>query len=231
MKKKLHHHFIDHLRSYRTFHFMFFTFVLLITSILIYSFGNKSYAGDLLEEAFKPAMTHETIIDLWNGKNAVGNEVLREWVVINTNLGKWCVVNGEKFTNNEIKEQLSGANYNWSESAFCENILWWERNNNLFEVTTEAPLIVRIAKFLLRITMVLAITMVIFNGIMWIIESSKWAEVKDAKKNIVLIVVGILIALMSLGIVNLITSLTISSLWETNDTVNTNEYYWPNTLI
>jgi hypothetical protein len=43
---------------------MFFTFVLLITSICIYAFGNKSHAGDLLEEAFKPAMTHETIIDL-----------------------------------------------------------------------------------------------------------------------------------------------------------------------
>jgi len=40
--------------------------------------------------------------------------------------------------------------------------------------------------------------MVIFNGIMWIIESSKGAEVKDAKKNITLIIAGILIALMSL---------------------------------
>ena len=225
MKKKLHHHFINHLRSYRTFHFMFFTFVLLITSILIYSFGNKSYAGDLLEEAFKPAMTHETIIDLWNGKNAVGNEVLREWVVVDVDLWKWCDINGQKFTKKEIEEQVQTAWYDWGESNFCENILWWERKDNLFQasVTTEPPLIVRIAKFLLRITMVLAITMVIFNGIMWIIESAKWAEVKDAKKNIVLIVVGILIALMSLGIINLITSLTISSLWWwiTTDTVTT----------
>lgn len=65
----------------------------------------------------------------------------------------------------------------------------------------------------MRITMVLSVTMVIFNWIMWIIESAKWAEVKDAKKNIVLIVVGIIIALMSLSIINLITSLTVSSLW------------------
>lgn len=77
---------------------------------------------------------------------------------------------------------------------------------------TEAPLIVRIAKFLLRITMVLAVTMVLFNGIMWIIESAKGGEVKDAKKNIILIVVGILIALISLGIINLVSSLTVSSL-------------------
>jgi len=163
--KKIHAHFITHLRSYRTFHFMFFTFILLITSIVTYIFSDKIYAADLLEQAFQPAITNDTIINLWAGKNAVGNEILR-----------------------------------WSVSV------------DLWGITKEAPLIVRIAKFLLRITMVLAVTMVIFNGIMWIIESSKWAEVKDAKKNITLIVVGILIALMSLGIINLISSITVSSL-------------------
>lgn len=217
MNKKNQNQFIHHLRSYRTFHFMFFSFVLLITSILIYSFGNKSYAGDLLEEAFKPAMTHETIIDLGNTKNAVGNEILREWVVIDVEVLRWCDINGRKIVKKEIIKQKKAANYSWTENEFCEKILWWVRKENLFQtsITTEAPLIVRIAKFLLRITMVLAITMVIFNGIMWIIESAKWAEVKDAKKNIVLILVGILIALMSLSIINLISSLTISSLWET----------------
>lgn len=217
MNKKNQNQFIHHLRSYRTFHFMFFSFVLLITSILIYSFGNKSYAGDLLEEAFKPAMTHETIIDLGNTKNAVGNEILREWVVIDVEVLKWCDINGRKIVKKEIIKQKEAANYTWTENEFCEKILWWVRKENLFQtsITTEAPLIVRIAKFLLRITMVLAITMVIFNGIMWIIESAKWAEVKDAKKNIVLILVGVLIALMSLSIINLISSLTISSLWET----------------
>jgi len=76
--KKIHHYFINHLRSYRTFHFMFFTFILLFTSIIIHSFSNKSYAEDLLEQAFEPAMSNETIINLGAGKNAVGNEILRE---------------------------------------------------------------------------------------------------------------------------------------------------------
>ena len=166
--KKITTHFIHHLRSYRTFHFMFFTFILLITSIIIYIFNNKIYAQDLLESSFQPAMVNDTIVNLWNGKNAIGNEVFRPW--INITLGGWPIV------------------------------------------SSSTPLIVRITKFLLRITMVLAVTMVIFNGIMWIIESSKWAEVKDAKKNITLIIVGILIALMSLGIINLISSITVSSL-------------------
>jgi len=43
---------------------MFFSFVLLITSLIISFFGDKIYAGDLLEEAFKPAFRHETIVDL-----------------------------------------------------------------------------------------------------------------------------------------------------------------------
>lgn len=216
--KKLPHHFVHHLRSYRTFYFMFFTFLLLITSIVIYLFGDKIYAAsvqpDLLQQAFQPAMTNDTIINLWTTKNAVGNEILKQWVGVEVSLGAWCEVNWKKIPKSDITTQKNAASYQWNESAFCTNILWWTYSSNLIQgsVTTEAPLIVRIAKFLLRITMVLSITMVIFNGVMWIIESSKWAEVKDAKKNITFIIVGILISLMSLSIINLISSITVSSL-------------------
>lgn len=233
--KKLHHHFVHHLRSYRTFHFMFFTFFLLLVSITVHFFGNKSYAQDLLEQAFKPAMTNETIINLGAGKNAVGNEVLRQGVGIQDDGGFGCFVDGNKIDGQELKKMICENKYQWvrdssllthdctlpgggresmdnaEKEPFCQEILWGDWN--VSPITNEAPLIVRIAKFLLRITMVLAVTMVIFNGIMWIIESSKWAEIKDAKQNLILIVVGIFIALMSLWIINLITSLTVSSLW------------------
>jgi|GEM_PF-5989780 len=62
-------------------------------------------------------------------------------------------------------------NYDGDEESFCSDILGGDYTTTVLK--TEAPLIVRIAKFLLRITMVLSVTMVIFNGIMWIIESSK----------------------------------------------------------
>lgn len=183
---------------------------------MIYFFGNRSYAAeDLLEQAFKPAMQQETVINLGAGKNAVGNEVLREGIVINSVANRACFVNNQRLSDNELEAQKDALWYSWNDSEeddreFCETILWWDYRVDI--VQTEAPLIVRIAKFFLRITMVLAVTMVIFNGIMRIIESAKWAEVKDAKKNITLIIVGILIALMSLGIINLISSLTVSSL-------------------
>ncbi len=216
--RKLHQQFISHLRSYRTFHFLFFTFVLLITSMVIYIFSNKIYAEDLLEKAFAPAMTNETIINLGAGKNAVGNEILREGVNVQANAGKGCFVNNERITKKDLATQKSALWSTLEDRDFCQTILGWDYNTTAMQ--TEAPLIVRIAKFLLRITMVLAVTMVIFNWIMRIIESAKWAEVKDAKKNITLIVVGILIALMSLWIINLIISLTVSSLW-TKSTGNT----------
>ena len=208
--KKIHNQFISHLRSYRTFHFMFFTFVLLITSMVIYTFSDKIYAQDLLEKAFQPAMSNQTIIDLWAGKNAVGNEILQQGVGVSSNLWIGCILNGQNISNADLNTQKAAAGYNWSNPDFCQQILGWD--NNVPVLTTQPPLIVRIAKFMLRMTMVLSVTMVIFNGVMWIIESSKGGEVKDAKKNITLIIVGILISLMSLGIINLISSITVSSL-------------------
>jgi len=217
--KKFHNYFINHLRSYRTFHFLFFTFILFLTSVTIYTLSTTTHAEDLLEKAFAPAMTNETIINLWAGKNAVGNEILRQGVNVSNNLWIGCIVNGQHISDTDIQTQMTALGYTWTDKTiFCQQILGWDYNTSV--LTTEAPLIVRIAKFLLRITMVLAVTMVIFNGIMRIIESAKWAEVKDAKKNIVLIVVGILIALMSLWIVNLISSITVSSL-STQTTGNT----------
>lgn len=206
--KHLQHSFIYHLRLYRTFNFLFFTFLLCVTSLCISFFSSKIYAQDLLEQAFKPAMSNETIINMGNTKNAVGNEVFREWVNVQTDLWVWCFVNNQKITN--IETQKSTLWFTWSSRNFCEQVLGWDRNTSVLQ--TEAPLIVRITKFLLRITMVLAVTMVIYNGIMWIIESSRWWEVKDAQKNITLIITGLFIALMSLWIINLISSITISSL-------------------
>jgi hypothetical protein len=212
--KKLHTHFIHHLRSYRTFNFMFFSFLLLITSFTIYFASNRLYAEnvqkDLLEQAFAPAMSNETIINLWQGKTAVGNEVLREGMNVQGNFWQWCFVNNDHISNADLSTQKTALWSTLGDREFCEQILGGDYDTTVLK--TEPPLIVRIAKFLLRITMILSVTMVIYNGIMWIIESSRWAEVKDAKKNITLIVVGILISLMSLMIINLISSITISSL-------------------
>lgn len=140
-------------------------FVFLFISIFI---GFVSSTGDLLDQAFKPSMIQQWLIDLWNDKDAVGNEVLK-WS-INVNFGDWV------------------------------------------SVERRAPLIVRIAKLLLRMTIVLSITMILYNGILYIIQSSKWESPKDPQKNLINIWIWILIALSSLWIINLISSISMSSL-------------------
>ncbi len=128
---------------------------------------------DLLDKAFSLSIEQQWLIYLGNTKDQVGNEILRESVIMN---------------------------------------LWW---GTLFE--TRAPLIVRIAKLLLRITIVLAITMVLYNWVLYIIQSSKWESPKDPQKNLLNIWIWILLALSSLWIINLINSITISSLKTSDD--------------
>ncbi|MFZ2151067.1 MAG: hypothetical protein WAZ12_02125 [Candidatus Absconditicoccaceae bacterium] len=87
----------------------------------------------------------------------------------------------------------------------------------IVSTSQRAPLIVRIAKLLLRITIVLAVTMVLYNGVLYIIQASKGEAPKDPQKNLLNIGIGILLSLASLGIINLINSITISSLKTSED--------------
>ena len=128
------------------------------------------WAEDLMEKAFTPAREYDTIVDMWNTKNAVWNEVLRDWVSVS---------------------------------------IWWEK---LVNTNKEAPLIVRITKLLLRLTIVLAITMVIYSGINYILQSTSGGDTKWSTKNLMLIAWWIIVALLSLAIIQLINSFAVNSL-------------------
>lgn len=117
-----------------------------------------------MEQWFFPSRVQQQIINLGTNKQAVGNEILREW----TNLGI----------------DLNGVT-----------------------LTPREPLIVRFTKFLLRMTIVLAITMTIFNGIKYI-AAAGGDGVAAARENLIYIAIGILIAMFSLAIIALINSLT-----------------------
>ena len=68
-------------------------------------------------------------------------------------------------------------------------------------------LIIQITKFLLRMTMVLAVTMVIYNGIMYVVKASKWENPKNILYNILYIGFWILIALLSVVIIRVVSSI------------------------
>lgn len=61
-------------------------------------------------------------------------------------------------------------------------------------------------------TVVLSITMIIYNGIMYLIKASKGENPKEIITNLVYIIGGVLLALMSVMIIRLVSSIGTSSL-------------------
>ena len=70
----------------------------------------------------------------------------------------------------------------------------------------EKSVIVRVTRLLLVLTIALSVTMILYNGMQYIIETWQGKEWKSLAKNVVLIVVWILIALFSSIIIALIQS-------------------------
>lgn len=161
-------------------------------------------AQDLLEQAFQPAVSRDQVIDLWNTKNAVWNEILRESVDVSVDFAR-C--------RDTEWQALSKDNKNIKSEQDCISV-WWIRDDTFIDQDTRQPLIVRIAKILLRITVVISITMVLYN---WIIFIVQWASGKElsqieAKKNLLYVVWWLLLALFSLAIINLISSIWLSTI-------------------
>lgn len=194
----------------RIFHWLVWSLGIFLWLFCIANIYLETHAEDLLEQAFSQAKSQETVINLGNTTNAVGNEFLREWVGIQDNFWKWCLLDGKIVDAGVLKAQKDMVSSSLNDTDFCQQVLWGDRNVPV--VTTQAPLIVRIAKWMLRLTIVLSITMVLYNGVMYIVESAKGGEVKTATKNLWLIIWWILVALLSLGIINLISSITISTI-------------------
>lgn len=80
------------------------------------------------------------------------------------------------------------------------------------DVSTREPLLVRFTKFLLRLTIVLSVTMIIYTGIRYILAAWEEEWSKNARQNLLYIVLGIFLALMSYGIIILIESVGFSTL-------------------
>jgi len=75
-------------------------------------------------------------------------------------------------------------------------------------ITTKkrSSMVVRTAKSLLMITIVLSVTMIIICGIKWIVKSWNGEDTASVRKDIVGVIVGILLALLSGVIVTLFRS-------------------------
>lgn len=104
------------------------------------------------------------------------------------------------------------------------NTVW----NEIFKWTTiwkKSPsVVIKITRFLLILTITLSVTMILYNGMIYIIQTWQGKESKDLTKNIVYIVIWILVALFSVVIITLIQSIP-STLWDMSELpINTYEH-------
>ena len=69
-------------------------------------------------------------------------------------------------------------------------------------------MIVRVTRLLLSLVIALSVTMILYNGMMYIIQTWQWKEGKNLAKNIVYIVVWILLSLFSVIIITVLQSIS-----------------------
>lgn len=84
-------------------------------------------------------------------------------------------------------------------------IKWWTKATWL-SIKGSASIIVKVTRLLLSLTIALAVTMILYNGMMYIVKTWQWKDWKDLTKNVAYIVVWILIALFSVVIITIIRS-------------------------
>ncbi len=123
-------------------------------------------------------------------------------------------------------EYVAWNGFVWNTKEWVWNFLlnwgteieWWRG------ATKKDSFVVSLTKFIVRFTLVIAITMIIYNWIMFVIKSTKWEAPKDVLKNILYIVVWVLLALASVVIIRLASSVGTSSLEMSKEMV-----YYPTT--
>ena len=168
---------------------------------------DNAFWTDLMEQVFNPAMSHDYIINIWKNKKTVWDTILREKTVIEV----WgAPFQPACFINNVKQEGLN--------EQTCIQ-MGWQRKTEIINVHSKAPLIVRITKFLLRMTIVLSISMIIFNSVKYMVEVLWWKDRKSAesKKNLIYVVSWIMLALLSVSVINLIISIPKSSIKTSDD--------------
>lgn len=117
--------------------------------------------------------------------------------------------------NDDLLKKIAGPAYDagniikaWeSVDLVGANVLKWSNEIGGSWVKTGKSIVLTATRFLLILTVALAVTMILYNGMMYIIQTWQGQEWKSLVKNVALIVVGILIALFSVVIINLIQSI------------------------
>ena len=103
----------------------------------------------------------------------------------------------------------------WNTKEWVWNfLLKWGTEIDLWEgsMKQKDSFVVSLTRFIVRFTLVIAITMIIYNWIVFVVKSTKWEAPKDVLKNIIYIIVWVLLALASVVIIRLANSVGTTAL-------------------
>lgn len=151
--------------------------------VVVGLFVGNVFASDLLDRAFQPSRDLQQVINIGIGKNAVGNEVFRGSTSTDQSLGltKACyrVISSTgdddckaKKGNREKNENTCYATpaLEGATEANCASMGGQWTAVAFVSLTKNAPLLVRITRTLLRLTIAISITMIIYIGVQTIVS-------------------------------------------------------------
>lgn len=181
--------------------------VLLVSSVLYGWFSHAT--NDLLSDLVQPSYESQTTFNVGRNPKSVFYEILGWSFEVNVKVEKRVKVdeNGNLLCHDGPCPSECEAETE-DNKEYCEDI--WQHEWVDFEAGQQAPMIVKVTKLLLILTVALSVTMILYNGMMYIIQTWQWKEWKSLIKNVALIVVGILIAFFSVVIIRLIQSIPTS---------------------
>lgn len=122
----------------------------------------------------------------------------------------WCFSSAA----DDLLYQLIEPAYQWKTiitiwknvNTVWSSIIEWSTVVTLEGTRPWPSIIVKVTRILLSFVVALSITMILYNGMIYIIQTWQWKDSKDLTKNIAYIVAWILIALFSVVIITLIQS-------------------------
>lgn len=185
-------------------------------------------AGDLMDTVFQPSREQDSVINIGRNKTAVWNEIFREsWdVQISAGFRPGCfetktlsssectgstykrdgatcyVIPYKKEAQYEADCKDLGSSYAWVNLAYAK-------------APTSEPLIVRISKVLLRLTIAVSVLMMILVWVKVLYSTMQWTPLKEAVSEVQYILWWIALALWSVIIITLIESVvtTLTNIW------------------
>lgn len=117
-------------------------------------------------------------------------------------------------SNADLLQELIDPAYTWDTiirlwkdvNPVWDKIIQWSTEVSENGTSNKKSVILNITTFLLSLVVTLSVTMILYNWIMYIVQTWQWKESKDLTKNIAYIVIWILVALFSVTIITLIQS-------------------------